>query len=248
MNQEEINKDEALEQPTMGFFSRVTGALFSPTKTFAYLDKRPDIWGAMIVIIIFTLCFSLLYVQKTDMKIITLQRLEQQGRTEQMTEEQLDQAVNIGAKIGKYMMIVGAFIGTPISFLIIGGILYLIFKLLQGETTFKKVFSVVSYSYLPGVFASLIGIILLLTKTTNEILPENLVKSNLSILLVQEEVSKFLWNLSSSIDIFSIWVVILLSICMAVLKKTKLINSFLIVGGLWIVWIVISSLLRGLTG
>jgi len=245
MNQEEIKKEEALEQPRMGFFSRVTGALFSPTKTFAYLDKRPDIWGAMILIFIFVFCLMVLYAQKTDLEFVTRQQLEQTGRAEQMTEEQLDQAVTIGAKIGKYMLMIGPLF-SPIGFLIVAGVLYLIFKLFQGETTFKKAFSVVTYSYLPSIFSSIIGIILLLRSEVNKIPLESLVKSNLSILLTQEETSVFLWSLASRVDIFTIWIVILLSIAMATIKKTKLRNSFIVVGGLWIVWVLISALLGSL--
>jgi hypothetical protein len=246
--QENNKKEEALTKPSMGLFSRIIGVIFSPSRTFSYLNKRPDWLGVLIVIIIFSLCMSLLYAQKTDLKAMTRLQLERSGRAEQMTEAQLDRAADISGKIGRYMMIVGPILGTPIAFLIVAGLLHLIFSLFQGDTTFKKVFSIVAHSYVPGIFASIIGILLLLTRKVNEIPIEELVKSNLSILFVQGETSKFLWNLSQSIDLFSIWAVVLLGIGMAAISKLKQRTSYIIVFSLWIVWVLINAFVRGLGG
>jgi len=248
MSQDEIKRQEISDEPSMSFFSRIFGALFFPSKTFPHLNRRPDWLGAMVVIIIFSLCMSLLYAQKTDLIRITRQQLEQSGRIDELTEEQRQRAVEISSKIQRYVLLVGAIFFTPLTFLIIAGIMHLIFSLLQAGTTFKKVFSVVSYSYLPMVFSALIGIILLLGRKVNVVPIQDLVKSNLSVLLVQEESSKFLWNLASSIDFFSLWSVVLLCIGMTAISKISLKNSSLIVGSLWIVWVVIIAFLRSLTG
>jgi hypothetical protein len=210
--QESNKKKESLEQPSMGLFNRMIGIITSPSRTFSYLDKRPDWLGVLVIIIIFSLALSMLYAQKTDLKAMTRLQLERSGRADQMTEEQLDRAADISGKIGRYMMIAAPILGTPIAFLIVAGLLHLVFSLFQGETAFKKVFSVVVYSYIPGIFSSIIGILLLLARKVNEVPIEELVKSNISILFVQKETPKFLWNLSQSIDIFSIWAVILLGI------------------------------------
>jgi hypothetical protein len=246
--QENNKKEEALKQPSMGLFSRIMGVIFSPSRTFSYLNKRPDWLAILIVIIIFSLCMSLLYAQKTDLKAMTRLQLERSGRAEQMTEAQLDRAADISGKIGRYMMIVGPIFGTPIVFLIVAGLLHLIFSLFQGDTTFKKVFSVVAYSFVPSIFSSIIGILLLLTRKVNEVPIEELVKSNLSILFVQGETSKFLWNLSQAIDLFSIWAVVLLGIGMAAISKLKQKTSYIIVISLWIVWILLTAFLRGFRG
>lgn len=246
--QENNKKNEALEQPSMGLFSRIICIITSPLRTFSYLDKRPDWLGVLVIIIIFSLAMSMLYAQKTDLKAMTRLQLERSGRADQMTEEQLDRAADISGKIGRYMMIAAPILGTPIAFLIVAGLLHLIFSLFQGETAFKKVFSVVAYSYIPGIFSSIIGILLLLTRKVNEVPIEELVKSNISILFVQKETPEFLWNLSQSIDIFSIWAVVLLGIGMAAISKLKQKTSYIIVISLWIVWILLYAFLRGFRG
>jgi hypothetical protein len=202
-----------------------------------------------VIIIIFSLALSMLYAQKTDWKAMIRTQLERSGRADKITEEQLDQALSLkylDVLFPRILMIAAPIYGIPIAFFIVAVLLHLIFSLFQGETTFKKVFSVVVYSYIPSIFSSIIGILLLLTRKVNEVPIEELVKSNISILFVQKEMPKFLWNLSQSIDIFSIWAVILLGIGMAAISKLKQRTSYIIVISMWIVWILISAFLKGL--
>lgn len=245
MNQDEITNKETSKQTTIGFFSRITGVLFSPSKTFAYLDKRPDVWGAMILIIIVAFCTMFIYAQKSDFKTISRTRLELSPRYEQLSEEQIERVVNIQSKVEKYMSYVGPFL-TPIIYLIIAGALYLIFKLFQGETTFRKTFSVVTYSFLPTVFSSLIAFVLLLAGKVNTIPIENLVKSSIMSFWDQKLIPPFWWRLGTSFDIFSIWTIILVSIGMAKIKKIKFIYSFLVVYGIWLIYVFGASALAAL--
>ncbi len=229
----------------MNLFNRIIGVLFRPIKTFSYLNMRPDWWGAMCVIIIVLILVSLLYVHKTDMEKVAQIQLEESGRLEEIPDEQRESTIKQHAQHMKNRRLLTP-LALPVFFLIQAGILYLIFRLFKAGITFKKVFSVVSYSYLALAVESIITAIILLSKSVNEIPINHLLILDLTVFLVREQTSRILWNLAYSMCLFNIWAIILLCIGMASISNINRRKSVIIVISFWVVWIIIPSLFGNL--
>jgi hypothetical protein len=231
-----------------GPLTRMLGVITSPRATFKEIAKRPSFFAPLIVIIGFFIIFALVYVAKTDMAEITRTRLERSGRLAEMSPEQQEQVINLAGKVGTYsLIIVGAFI-FPITFLVIAGVLHLIGTLANAETDFKSVFSVTAYSFLPGVFSSILGILLLLLRQENNVPIQELVKSNLGAIMGYELGKDILPRVLYSIDFFSLWSFGLLGIGYSEVSDFSFKRSLIIVLLLWAFWVFIQAALGGVFG
>jgi hypothetical protein len=245
MNQKKNNKKDLLKTQSMNLFNRIIGALFRPIKTFSYLNMKPDWWRAMCVIIIASILVSILYIHKTDLNKVTEIQLKESGSLEKLPDDQRQSTIKQHAQRMKYTLLLIPLI-LPIGFLIQTGILYFIFRLFKGGITFKKAFSMVSYSHLPLVIERIIAAIVLLLKSVNEIPFNRLVILDLTVFLVREQTSRFLWNLAYSMCFFSIWSLILLCIGMAAINNLNRRKSFIIVISFWLLWTIVNSFLGSL--
>jgi hypothetical protein len=152
-----------------------------------------------------------------------------------MTQQQLDSGVKMAAGIGKVMTYLSPVL-TTIGLLVIAGVLLLAFRLFGGEGDFKQAFSVTCYASMPGVIKSILMVIIILAK--GGIIPAQglatLVRSNLGF-LADYKASPMAFSLLSSLDIFSIWYLVLLTIGFAYVARVSKAKSAVIVISLWIV-------------
>ena len=101
-------------------------------------------------------------------------------------------------------------------------------------------FLMISYAYLPAVIGAIMGIALIFLGDVERFNPQNPIPSNIGFFLNQAETSKPLYVLVSSLDIFTIWFLILLGIGLATAseRKAKGLSVFMIYCGLWLVWVL----------
>ena len=249
------------EEPArLNAVQRLTGTLFSPGETFQDVNRKPTIIVpiilGMIIAVVGGMFFS--WKVKPDWDRIFRQQIQRQlDRTGQsLPPEQIEQRVEFSKKLVPVFPLIGA-IGTPISYLIIAGVLALGLMLIQAKTTFKKILSVVSWSYMATSLVQTVVLIIVIMvqdqETLNSIDPTqglNIVPSNLGALLPSGS-SPALAALAGSFDVFSIWYLILLSIGLAAIAGSRKITAKktgVIVFGLWLVVVLIKVGWRGLFG
>ena len=168
--------------------------------------------------------------------------LEQSPRTAQLTPEQVEQAVTQGARIAAIFTHAGALLGTPIFMLIVAGLGLLIVNAIFGkDLEFPVAFSVTCYSHLPSILASLMGLAMIFLGDVERFNVRNPIPTNPGFFLNPLETSKPLYVLASSLDIFTIWFLVLLGIgfSAATRRKVKSSSIFACFAGLWIVWVLI---------
>jgi hypothetical protein len=168
-----------------------------------------------------------------------------------MTSEQIEQAISQGARIGAVVTHVFGVLGPPIYLAIIAGIGLLIVNAIFGaHANFKTAFSVACYAYLPNVLGGLVALAMILLGDPEHFNAENPVPSNVGFFLNPLETSKPLYKFAASVDIFTLWLLILLGIgfSQAVGRKVKSLSVFLIYFGLWMLWVLGKVGLASLTG
>ena len=99
----------------MNVMQRVVGVFFSPKETFVAVDRKPDWIVPLIIIIIVTLICTMLTMQYTMPEQMQKQREKMEERG--MSDDQIDQAMSAGEKMGKVMAPVSVIFGVPIAFL-----------------------------------------------------------------------------------------------------------------------------------
>lgn len=218
--------------PEPSGFQRIIGVLFSPDATMASIARRPDWVLPLVILLVMSLVTGVVIAQHADFGAAAREAIEQNKNA---TQEQIDKGVKIATGIGKVVTYLSPVL-SAIGLLIIAGVLLLAFRLFGGEGDFKQAFSVTCYSSMPGVIKSVIMMIIVLAK--GGIIPAQefatLVRSNLGF-LANYKTNPMAFTVLSSIDIFSIWFLVLMIIGFAYLARVSRAKSAVIIISLWVV-------------
>ncbi len=250
-----------LEEPArLGPVQRLTGVMFSPGETFADVNRKPTVLApiliAMATVIASTLFFNWWANPNWDqiLRPQVKKRIERGGQT--ATEEQIQQGVALGKTFAKFSPVIAA-CAVPIFYVVLAGIFALGMMFIQAKTTFKKILSVVAWSgAVTGLIATIVTIIALLVQDKESLASIDPTKSvgivptNVAAFL-PSDTSPILTAIASSLDIFSIWYLILLSIGLAAIAGARKITTSKtggLVFGLWAIFVLIKVAWASLFG
>ena len=107
----------------MGEVSRIAGVFFEPKKTFEDIARRPTFLVPLALVILFGLAFGMAVSQRIGARQLAQQQIEKNPRYDQMTPEQRQNGVELGAKISSVLLYVGPIIAAPLATLVIAGVL-----------------------------------------------------------------------------------------------------------------------------
>jgi hypothetical protein len=242
------------ERPPIGAVGRLIGVITSPGETFADINRAPTWAVALIVTIIFSVGFVYLlqarvpnFEQRIEeaMKRQLEQAIEKQGGPKP-SEEALEEQLAFQKRFLKFAPLV-PLLFVPIGACIIAGVFFLALLMVQADVGFKKVFSVVSWSWVATtVIQMTISAIVLMLRDPTRLDPtdrQGILMSNLAALLsLSSKSNPAVYALASMIDIFSIWFLVLLTIGLsAISKKVSRTKAAVIVLVLWGLWAVIQT-------
>jgi hypothetical protein len=249
-----IGQDNALaapvpdSEPKPNSFQRVIGALFSPDATFASIARRPDWVVPLLLILVIALANGILVAPRMDFGAPAREAMAQ---NKNMTQEQMERAEKMSVGIGKVAKFIAP-VFTALAMIIVAGALLVAVRLMGGEGDFKQAFSVTCYAWLPNVLQSIVLTIIVFAKGATAINPTTIptmVRSNLAF-LVDMKSQPMAFALLSSLDAFTIWVVVLLVIGFAYVGKVSKAKSAVAVVSLWVLSIcffkLVPAALQGL--
>jgi hypothetical protein len=203
--------------------------------------RKPDWIAPLMAAVLGTVAVTETMLWRIGMERIVRMSIEQSGRASSMSPEQMDQAVRQGATVGGIFAHVGAIVGAPIFLLILAGLGFLIVNVILGaRVKFKSVFSLICYANLVSLLGSLMAVAVILFGDPDHFSPQNPVPANLAFYLNPLDVSKPLYALASSADIFTVWSLILAAIGLSEgsERKVKPLPIFLLYAGMWVLWIL----------
>ncbi len=239
---EDIAMDSIPEAPTMSFGQRLTGIFFEPSRTFKDIDRKATWIGIFIIVAILGIAVAYVMMSHLDTEAL----LRQQMAARNMSQEQINQA--IAAQQGspiirnlKYLGVVFAPVAQIVSYLVIAGVFLLVFVLMGAQLTFKKALAVTIWGMAPaGIVMSILSIALIYIKNPTTFDPyQGIVMSNLGG-LVDGKTHPILASLLGSIDLFSFWSIVLLSLGFAAISNRKLTTRKAAVGVvlLWAIFVL----------
>jgi hypothetical protein len=181
-------------------------------------------------------------------------RLEKSNQS--LTEEQMQQQVAIGKTIAKFSPIIAAVV-TPIIYVILAGIFALGMMFIQAKTTFKKMLSVVAWSSAAVSIVSTVVLMASLMIRDEESLRSidptqaaGIVPTNVAAFL-PSVTSPVIKSLAGSLDIFTIWTLILFTIGFAAIAGSRKIttrNTATVVFGFWVIYVFLKVVWAAVTG
>jgi Yip1-like protein len=218
---------------------RVIDTFIAPSKTFHDILRSSSWWLPWLLGVLVTLGFSAAIQQKigwdkTYSNILLQSSQAQQERFSQLPPDQQARQKAIAAAFTKYIVWASPVLGLLFASIAAAGLLATLNFGLGGHAKFGQVFAVWMYATLPWLISGILGIVVLFAGLDADAFNlKNPVGTNLGYYL-PTDLPQWLIVLATSIDILSIWSLILLTIGCAIVARTKMAATATAVGGWWV--------------
>ncbi len=224
---------------------RVTNIFSAPSKTFTDIKVGHRSWWLPFVIyIILGYAFFGVISTKIGMRQVTENQIhlsqKTQDRLAQLTPEQREMNMKISTTVTTWV-----FYLTPALLLIIGVVVSAVMLGtinfgFGGKATFGGVFSMWMYAMLPSMVKTLLGIAVVLAGAAPESFNvKNYAPTNLGAFLSPTDTGPALYALASSIDIITIWCLVVMGIGLATVAGVKRSSGYISVFAWWILVVLI---------
>jgi Yip1 domain len=228
---------------------RLFGVFFSPKATFTDIAQRPTWILPVVIMTILGFCVAVVMNQKIDWRDVASKRIEASPRAANLSAEQKEQQLAMSAKISPGITYGFGTLGPILSVVIVGGVMLLAYNVIGGAgAKFSQAMGIVSHAFIPSLLGTLFFILVLFLKPAGTVDLDNPVATNLGAFL-PDTVPKALMSLAKSIDIFSIWTLLLIAIGFAAVSPKKLRGKSLSIAiAVWAVWIALKMAGSWITG
>jgi hypothetical protein len=231
--------------PGLSQWQRVTNTFMAPSKTFEDIKRGNRSWWMPFLI---TALVGYVLFAAVSMKITMQTVVDNQIRLDPKSQERMANATPeqraTGAKISMYVT-EGIFIASPLFALAITAVCALVLWgtinfAFAGKAKFGSVFAVWMFASLPGIVKVLLGVIVIFAGAAPESFNiKNFAPTNAGAFMNPMEANKILYSLASSIDIITIWSLILAGMGIAIVAGVKRSSGYIAVFGWWALIVII---------
>lgn len=220
--------------PPGGGLPRVFRVFTEPVAVFRELATSPTWLAPLLVIGCVSVATQLLLVPRLDFEATVRQGMSE--RVSQMSDEQVNKAVEVGGKMARYSMYASP-LAIPVVYLALAGIYFLGLKAMGSLTEYKPVFSTVVHAALPAAVVSsvLLAVVAMQRGSFAAQELERMVRSSLGAWL-PPETSKPLLAIAGVLDIFNVWQWVLLVLGLQIVGGVTRAKAVTLVALVWGVW------------
>ena len=208
--------------------------LTAPQRGLALVVERRRSLTVLLAATAVSLLFAVVAAPRLDFDKAAAAQLELAPSAAEMTPFQREEAVVQARKIGTVGIYAGSAFSPTLTVLAAAFFLWLAFKVAGTSPPFKGTLAVVAHGMLPVLLAPLLLLPALVARAPVDPMGlGRLLPSNLGAFL-PDQASPVLLALATSIDLFSIWAVVLLTLGMATLTGASKRRAATVVGLLWL--------------
>ena len=245
MSDLEVTPVAGSEPAGLSQWQRVTNTFTAPSKTFEDIKRGNKSWWLPFVIfaVVGYILFAAVYF-----KIGMQQTVENQIQLNPKQAEAMAQAPpqqrEMSEKIQVYIT-EGFFIANPLVILLLGAIISLVLWgtinfAFGGKAKFGGIFAVWMFAGLPGIVKVLLGTIVIFAGAAPESFNiRNYAPTNAGAFLNPLEANKALYALATSLDVVTIWTLVLLGMGIAAVAGVKRTSGYIAVFGWWVIIVLI---------
>lgn len=247
----DYSPDASQYAPRKPFLARLIGVIVEPGETFEDIARKPDIWPPLILLVLVSVAVVETMLAKIGMEQIIMQTLKATGRANSMDPAQLSQAIERGARVGSVLMQASAVVGVPFFLLVVAGFGILVLNGLFGQhASFKQVFSATCYASLPRVVGAVMAMAVMFLGDVGSFNPQSPAPTNIGFFLNPLTTSHVISTLAGSVDIITLWFLVLLAIGLSRVAQNKVKTSsiFMTCFGAWILLVIVKVGFAMLTG
>jgi hypothetical protein len=229
-------------QPQMSEAARIAGVFFSPGKAFADIARRPRWWIPVILIALIGTVYLNIFTQRVGWESVIRPAIERSAQTQNMTAQQREQVIATASRLYKYLGYGGSAVGTLFYVFIVAVLLMFLFDtMMSAGIGLKRMMGIVAYGFLPLLIQTLLSMVVLFLKDPEEFNLQNPLMFNVGAYLSPDSPAA-LRAFGSSIDVFSLWIIVLLAIGVSTTaRKMSFGKAFAGVALPWALWVCIKT-------
>lgn len=206
--------EAAGEEAPAGFFATLAGVYTAPGPTFASIARRPAFWAPFLVFVAAQALFNAVWLHELDPREFARVEIEESPFTVGMSPEQRAEGIERQARVFPFVAWLDPLVLSPLS--LVGAALVYLFVLrffYAAELTFRQSMAVVCWTFLSAAVVTLpLMLLVLYLKEDWNVDPRTALQSNLTLLLDKASVPRAVYSVAESLDLFSAWMLALLSI------------------------------------
>lgn len=241
-------------EPTMSTGETLTAIFFEPGRVFESLRDRPRFLVAGIIATVALMVFTVTFFQRVGFERVMTEAIEASPQTEQMTQEQKDQAIRMQTN----PVVKAIYYASPILVIALliaaGAAIYMLgTMLLAKKISYKQALAVWTYSSMPPIVLTMfLNVILLFLKSPDDYdivhaSKRGLVQANLG-LFVDPTASPVLATVLGSIDLFAFYGLFLAALGLRKMVKMSSSTAWTIVLVIWVIGVVFRASFAGILG
>jgi Yip1 domain len=232
-------------EPGLTQTQRVIYTFTSPSKTFNDIKRSTSWWLPFVLTAIFQFGLFATIQAKVGWEQVAENGIRQNPKqAEQMDKQPADQratSMKVATIITECVFAALPIFALIITAVIAGVLLATINFGFGGKATFWEVYAVSWYTTLPGLIKVVLGIAALLAGLAPESFnTRNISGTNIGYYL-PPDTSKALMSLATSLDVITIWSLVLSAIGISIVAGTKRSAGYIAVFGWWILVVLIGA-------
>jgi hypothetical protein len=191
--------------------------LWSPGEAMFLLSKNPRVLAPMIFLCLFSGLTGSVVLTKLDSAELAMRTIERSFGRSNLSDEQKAEIrerikSQVNSPIAKGLSFASTFIGPVFVVLFVTLIYFGLFTMLGREGSFKAFLSVTAFACVPMIFRQMASVLRAWVVPASVIMPDELGSLSPAVFLDRDSVSPVVFAAVNSMDLVSIWTLILLVI------------------------------------
>lgn len=222
------------ELPALSEGSRIIDTFVAPSKTFLDIRQNASWWAPWLLMSIVAIGYWVMVGQKIGYDQVTRNMMANNKQYQQQSPDQQERTLAFATTFTKFsgyaspLFILFAALLTTLG-------LWMTFNFAMGaEIPFGRAMAIVMYGWLPTLLSSILAAVAVWFGNPEGFRVDSPIGTNPGHYMDPQTTSKFLVGALSSLDVFGLWIVILLGIGFALNARKKLsIGSSITVVAVW---------------
>jgi Yip1-like protein len=187
--------------------------LWSPGEAMFLLSKRPRVLTPLLFLSLFSIVTGGAVIMKVDSAELAMRAVEKSTRGASLSDEQKTQIRGqMNSPAVKAFTFASVVISPFLMILLVAGIYFALFTMFGREGGFKTFLSITAFAFVPTIFRQLAAVLSVYVVPPSSLMPDELGSLSPAVFLDRDSVSPVVFAAVNTIDVVSVWVLILLII------------------------------------
>jgi hypothetical protein len=197
-----------------GFLATLLDLYVAPGEAFRGIAARPRFVPPLLLAIGLGLAVTAVWAPRVDPAELARTQMEESGQAEHLSPEDRGRVIATQARLFNVMAWIGPLVFAPLMYALLAVVFLFVYRFFYAaETTYPQSLAVLTWSFAAfGLVVNPLILLVMALKGEWNIYPHSAIQASAAALLDEAETPRPLYAIAESLDLFSFWLIALLSI------------------------------------